>query len=135
MYGPNWSVSPKRNWKRWIVMNVNKAKPVIARFRWPDQFGPYMVRPPPYLINFYGIFNLDLFWSYDTTVEPVGVRDIYALEFKIFSNPLWVAFYLVCVGIFMTHACLGWKKVTPVLGDPKGHQDRVVKLGYIIFIV
>merc|ERR1712217_990325 len=23
----------------------------------------YMIRPPPYLINFYGILNLDLFWS------------------------------------------------------------------------
>merc|ERR1712066_1152999 len=62
----------------------------LFQFRFGDteQFGPYMVRPPPYLINFYGILNLDLFWSYDTSVEAVGVRDIYALEFKIFSNPL-----------------------------------------------
>merc|ERR1712190_48149 len=67
------------------------------RFGDTDQFGPFMVRPPPYLINFEGILNLDLFWSYDTSVEPVGVRDIYALEFKIFSNPAWVVFYLVCV--------------------------------------
>merc|ERR1712127_158735 len=67
--------------------------------------------------------------------QPVGVRDIYALEFKIFSNPLWVAFYVICVCIFMTHACLGWKKATPVLGIPKVHQDRVVTLGYIIICV
>merc|ERR1712066_980359 len=105
------------------------------RFGDTDQFGPFMVRPPPFLINFSGILHLDLFWSYDTTVQPVGVRDIYALEFKIFSNPLWVIYYLFCVGVFMTHACLGWKKVTPALGVPKLHQERVVKLGYIIFFV
>lgn len=35
----------------------------------------------------------------------------------------------------MIHACLGWKKVTPVLGIPKGHISKVEKLGYIIFIV
>merc|ERR1712107_605919 len=105
------------------------------RFGNTEKFGPFMVRPPPYLINFSGILALDLFWSYDKTVKPVGVRDIYALEFHIFSNPIWVAFYVISVFIFMTHACLGWKKVTPALGIPKIHQQRVVYLGYIIFIV
>jgi len=105
------------------------------RFGDTDQFGPYMIRPPRYLINFFGIPSLDLFWTDDETVAPVGVRDIYALEFKIFKNPAWSIFYVVCVLIFMTHACLGWKKVTPSLGIPKLHQDRVVKLGYIIFFV
>merc|ERR1711975_209940 len=31
---------------------------------------PYLVRPPRYLINFEGIFSLNLFWSWDTTVTP-----------------------------------------------------------------
>ena len=29
----------------------------------------------------------------------------------------------------MVHACLGWKKVTPVLGIPRGHIARVEILG------
>ena len=29
----------------------------------------------------------------------------------------------------MIHACLGWKKVTPVLGIPRGHIARVEILG------
>ena len=29
----------------------------------------------------------------------------------------------------MVHACLGWKKVTPVLGIPRGHVARVEILG------
>merc|ERR1711988_1460852 len=54
------------------------------RFGDTDQFGPYYVRPPPFLINFVGILSLNLFWTDDTTITPVGVRDIYALEFQIF---------------------------------------------------
>jgi predicted heme/steroid binding protein len=105
------------------------------RFGDTDQFGPYYIRPPPFLINFFGILKLDLFWTDDTTVEKVGVRDIYALEYQIFKNPLWGAFYVCAVIVFMTHACLGWKKVTPALGIPKGHHKKVEIYGYIIFAV
>jgi hypothetical protein len=105
------------------------------RFGDTDQFGPYYVRPPPYLINFSGILSLNLFWTDDKSVAPVGVRDIYALEFQIFKSPLWSGFYIFSVCVFMVHACLGWKKVTPVLGIPKGHISKVEKLGYLIFLV
>ncbi|CAE8717849.1 unnamed protein product [Polarella glacialis] len=104
------------------------------RFGDTDQFGPYFVRPPPYLINFWGIPSLNLFWTDDKSVEPVGVRDIYALEFQIFKNPMWSCFYIFAVCVFMVHACLGWKKVTPVLGIPKGHIQKVEIIGYIIML-
>eukprot|EP00448_Togula_jolla_P024662 CAMPEP_0170591762 /NCGR_PEP_ID=MMETSP0224-20130122/12574_1 /TAXON_ID=285029 /ORGANISM="Togula jolla, Strain CCCM 725" /LENGTH=1051 /DNA_ID=CAMNT_0010915643 /DNA_START=49 /DNA_END=3204 /DNA_ORIENTATION=+ len=111
----------------------------LFQFRFGDtnQFGPYMIRPPPFLIHFSTVLNLqlNLFWTDDTSIEPVGVRDIYALEFQIFQSPIWAAFYIISVFIFMTHACLGWKKATPVLGIPKGHYKRVEMLGNIIFIV
>ena len=58
-----------------------------------------------------------------------------ALEFQIFKNPLWSFFYIFSVGVFMIHACLGWKKVTPVLGIPRGHITRVEILGYAIMII
>ena len=58
-----------------------------------------------------------------------------ALEFQIFKNPLWSFFYIFSVGVFMIHACLGWKKVTPVLGIPRGHIARVEILGYAIMII
>merc|ERR1712107_477995 len=114
------------------------------RFGDTDQFGPYYVNPPRFLINFSGITSLNLFWCEPGTAttigdvlcdnKPVGVRDIYALEFQIFQNPLWTAFYIFSVVIFMTHACFGWEKVTPALGIPKGHQDNVKKIGYAIMI-
>merc|ERR1712222_129295 len=109
----------------------------LFQFRFGDteQFGPYFVRPPPYLINFWGILSLNLFWTDDTSVKPVGVRDIYALEFQIFKNPLWSLFYIFSVCVFMTHYCIGWKKVTPALGVPKGHIKKVEIIGYAIGIV
>merc|ERR1711930_4893 len=78
----------------------------LFQFRFGDteQFGPYYIRPPPYLINFWGILSLNLFWTDDVTVPKVGVRDIYALEYQLFQNQLWVAFYIGSVVIFMTHA-------------------------------
>merc|ERR1719191_48241 len=74
---------------------------------------PYLVRPPPYFINFLGLLKLQLFWVSDSTVDPVPVRDIYKLEFEIFKNLGWVAFYLFSVLMFMIHGCLGWKKSRP----------------------
>merc|ERR1719394_1734090 len=65
------------------------------RFGDTDQFGPYMLRPPEYLINFWGVFELDLFWTADKSIEPVGVRDIYALEYKLFKDSgLLACFYM-----------------------------------------
>merc|ERR1719356_1827228 len=105
------------------------------RFGDTDQFGPYFIRPPPYLINFFGILSLNLFWTDDTSVAKVPVRDIYKLEFQIFQNPLWSFFYIFSVLIFMFHACVGWKKaVSSVLGIPKLHQVKVNVLGYLIFL-
>merc|ERR1719248_20625 len=56
----------------------------LFQFRFGD-CEPYMVRPPPYFINFSGILQLQLFWSSDTSVTPVPVRDIYKLQYEIFS--------------------------------------------------
>merc|ERR1711920_226422 len=105
------------------------------RFGDTDQFGPYYIRPPPYLINFWGITSLNLFWTPDTSIAPVGVRDIYALEFQIFQNKVWSAFYIFSVCVFIYHGCYGWAKVTPALGIPKGHIKKVEKIGYGIFWV
>merc|ERR1719401_603266 len=111
----------------------------LIQFRFGDtsQFGAFMVCPPAYLINLWpGILTLSLFW--DATCEtPVGVRDIYKLEFQIFQNPLWAAFYVLSVTFFMFHACMGWKNCVNagVLGIPNGHKKRVHIIGYLIFVV
>jgi len=103
------------------------------RFGDTDQFGKYFIRPPPYLVNFEGILTLNLFWTENTDIQKVGVRDIYALEFQIFKNPLWSFFYVFSVFIFMTHAVLGWQKVVPVL-VPKRYVSKAALMGYCIVI-
>lgn len=145
-------VGLKRTWDMKLTMGVASGQLNLAisgimlltfmtihlfQFRFGDTsvFGPFFIRPPTYLINIWGILSLNLFWTDDTSVAPVGVRDIYALEFSIFKNNIWAAFYSVSVIVFMTHACLGWKKVTPALGIPQGHHKKVEVYGYLIFFV
>merc|ERR1712206_40470 len=97
----------------------------------------YYIHVPPWMINWYGIFSLNLFWDYDKTLPLMGVRDIYQLEFDLFRSTGWVAFYIFSVCVFMVHACLGWNKAvaTPKFGIPQGHQRLVRWFGYIIFWV
>merc|ERR550537_597488 len=107
----------------------------LFQFRFGDT-EPYMVRPPPYFINFEGILSLNLFWSYDTTVTPVPVRDIYKLEFEFFSNGSWVLFYIFSVVIFALHMCLGWAKAVPApaLAIPKKYHSRATHIGYALAV-
>merc|ERR1712100_889985 len=92
---------------------------------------PYLLRPPPYFINFEGILHLNLFWSYDTSIPPVPVRDIYKLEFEIFKSLGWCIYYMFSVSIFMIHGLPGWQKVVtaPSLGIPKAHHFRAAVIG------
>merc|ERR1712007_315834 len=68
----------------------------------------YLVRPPPYLIYFWGITKLQLFWTDDESVKPVPVRDIYKLEFDRFlgatdgTGLFWSFYYVFSTLIFMT---------------------------------
>merc|ERR1712048_771875 len=125
----------------------------LFQFRFGDTsvYGGYMIRPPPYLINFWGILRLNLFWTDDESVPEVPVRDIYQLEYSLFKygdnvcadgtngdeNFLWSWFYIFCVVIFFLHACLGWKKLTDSdhFGIPKGHRCKVKCYGVILLIV
>merc|ERR1719235_2169629 len=107
----------------------------LFQFRFGDT-EPYMVRPPPYFINFAGILSLNLFWTYDTTITPVPVRDIYKLEFEIFKSGYWCLFYIFSVVVFAVHMCLGWAKAVPApsLGIPKKHHNRITIIGYLLAI-
>jgi len=108
----------------------------LFQFRFGDT-EPYMVRPPPYFINFEGILQLQLFWTSDTSIAPVPVRDIYKLEFELFSNGYWVLFYILSVFVFAVHMCLGWAKAVPApsLGIPKKYHSYVTNIGYVLCAV
>eukprot|EP00450_Noctiluca_scintillans_P029453 CAMPEP_0194549464 /NCGR_PEP_ID=MMETSP0253-20130528/95220_1 /TAXON_ID=2966 /ORGANISM="Noctiluca scintillans" /LENGTH=399 /DNA_ID=CAMNT_0039396893 /DNA_START=22 /DNA_END=1219 /DNA_ORIENTATION=- len=108
----------------------------LFQFRFADT-EQYFLRPPPTLINWWPswLISLTFFWTNDSTVPLVPVRDIFLNEYKVLKNPVWSGFYIMAVVIFMTHACLGWGKLTlaPSFGIPKKHQCCVKFYGYLIF--
>jgi flavocytochrome c len=142
------SVALKRTWDVSINFKVSTGKMNLAfsgvsllgfmiihlyQFR----FGatePYLLRPPRYLVNFEGILTLSLFWTWDTTIEPVPVRDIYRLEFDLFKNMYWVWFYMGAISVFCTHMCLGWQKVVgaPSMDIPQRYQSKATHIGYVL---
>jgi hypothetical protein len=77
--------------------------------------------------------------SCDHDIVPQMLKD-WGLDMS-FSLPcveienFWAGFYIFSVFIFMIHACMGWTKVVPALGIPKGHHPCVNKIGYLIFVV
>merc|ERR1711972_71978 len=83
-----------------------------------------------------GLKKMDLFWSYDKSIEPVCTRNIYALEYQVFNRWYNFIFYLAAITVFMTHAMLGWKNASPVLGiKPKSLLPRVNILGYCLVLL
>jgi hypothetical protein len=147
------TIALKRTWEMSLSYPVTSGKMNLAftgvtlltfmmihlyQFRFGDT-EPWTLCPPPYLINVATVLqlSLNLFW-----VDPNGpnckqiatVRDIYRMEFEIFSSLGWVIFYLCAVIIFSTHMCLGWKKCVPApaLGIPKRYHEKAIHLGYIM---
>merc|ERR1719453_3014614 len=142
------SVALRRTWDVSINFKVSTGKMNLAfsgvallsfmiihlyQFRFGNT-EPYLLRPPRYLINFEGILTLSLFWTWDTTVQPVPVRDIYRLEFELFKNMYWVMFYMGAISVFCTHMCLGWQKVVgaPSMDIPQRYQSKATHIGYVL---
>ena len=86
------------------------------------------------MINFKQALTLNLFWDSDPSVKAVNVRNIYKLEFDVFSSMGWTLFYLSAVLIFATHTCLGWSKAVtaPALEIHPRHQRKASHVGWVL---
>jgi len=150
-------VALKRTWEISINYTIASGKMNLAisgvalltfmtihlfQFRFGDT-QDYELCPPPYYINIKGIFGntpdsiLSLFWiacPKDDEKLRVEVRDIYQMEFEVFSSFGWVLFYISAVCIFTTHTCLGWQKVVPApsMNIPKRYHSKATHWGYIM---
>ena len=58
------------------------------RFDDTDQSRLCYIKPPPYLISFWRITSLNLFRTHEGGIQPVGVRDICALELRLHETPV-----------------------------------------------
>lgn len=105
----------------------------LFQFRFGETVG-FKLCPPPYLINLAGILTLSLFYTWEKGCQQVEVRDIYRLEFEIFSSLGWCLFYISAVVIFSTHTCLGWQKCVTAasLEIPKRYQNKAAHIGYVM---
>jgi hypothetical protein len=146
------SIALKRTWEISLRSTVTSGKMNLAfsgvtlltfmmihlyQFRFGETEN-FTLCPPPHLINFATVLELkglNLFWEdVPTCAKPAVVRDIYRMEFEIFSSLGWVLFYMAAVVIFTTHMCLGWQKVVPApaLGIPKRYHAKATHIGYIM---
>merc|ERR1740117_415078 len=105
----------------------------LSQFRFGETV-PFLLCPPPYLINLAGALTLSLFYTWEAGCTQVAVRDIYKLEFEIFSSLGWCLFYISAVTIFTTHMCLGWQKcvTAAALEIPKRYQNKAAHVGYVL---
>ncbi|CAE8741438.1 unnamed protein product, partial [Polarella glacialis] len=65
----------------------------LCQFRFGDasEVSPYYIRPPESLVDFSR--SPPRFWTDDPSIQPVRVRNLYALQYKIFSDPRWTLCY------------------------------------------
>jgi len=141
-------VAVKRTWEISLKSAVDSGKMNLAisgvmlltfmtihlfQFRFGETVDFYLC-PPPYLINLAGILTLSLFYTWEPGCHQVPVRDIYRLEFEIFSSLGWCLFYISAVIIFSTHTCLGWQKCVSAasLEIPKRYQHKAAHIGYVM---
>jgi len=141
-------VAVKRTWEISLKSAVDSGKMNLAisgvmlltfmtihlfQFRFGETVDFYLC-PPPYLVNLAGILTLSLFYTWEPGCHQVPVRDIYRLEFEIFSSLGWCLFYISAVVIFSTHTCLGWQKCVSAasLEIPKRYQHKAAHIGYVM---
>jgi len=64
---------------------------------------------------------------------PEGIRDLYRLQLEIFSNPGYVAFYMVAMGVIFFHLWHGLSSAAQSLGVDHPHwTPRIVALGRVL---
>lgn len=67
---------------------------------------------------------------------PDGIRDLYRLQVEIFSNPGYVGFYLVAMGVIFSHLWHGLSSAAQSLGiDHPSWTPRILVLGRVLTAV
>jgi len=141
------SVALKRSWDismnytigtgRWnmLISGVTTLAFLIKHLsdiRFYPNFEYTMIWAPKYLIAFDGLLQGRVFAEEPGTGIHVRARDIYSREVVLFKDLNNVLFYSVCIMVFVTHLCLGWKKLIPAdaMQIPRDHQQMVIYMGW-----
>ncbi len=67
---------------------------------------------------------------------PGGLRDLYRLQLEVFSNPAYVAFYLVCMSVILFHLWHGVSSAAQSFGvNSPQWTPRIVTLGRVLSVL
>eukprot|EP00435_Cladocopium_sp_Y103_P039713 s1203_g10.t1 len=97
----------------------------LQDFRFYPEWDYVEIGAPPLLINFGHVFT-------DPNGPTVKARDLYTREVALFKDLNNVLGYSVALVLFVTHLCLGWKKLVPAdaMQIPRDHQQKVIYIGW-----
>jgi len=103
----------------------------LQDFRFYPEWDYVELGAPPMLINFGGILQGHVFTDPDG--PKVQARDLYTREVALFKDLNTVLMYSICLLLFVTHLCLGWKKLVPAdaMQIPRDHQQTVIYIGWL----
>lgn len=110
----------------------------LQDFRFYPTYDYVELWAPNYMINFEGIPSGRLFAAQpgQSDATPVRARDLYSREVALFKDINSVLLYTACIVTFVTHMCLGWKKLVPAdrMQIPRDHHATVKYMGWIAAI-
>ena len=102
----------------------------LQDFRFYPYYDYVELKAPPMLVNVKGVLSGHIFTDPDG--ELVKARDLYSREVALFKDLNTVLVYSICLALFVTHLCLGWKKLVPAdaMQIPRDHQNMVIYMGW-----
>jgi len=103
----------------------------LQDFRFYPEWDYVEIGAPPMFINFGGLLQGHVF--VDPDGPKVKARDLYTREVALFKDLNTVLMYSFCLALFVTHLCLGWKKLVPAdaMQIPRDHQQKVIYIGWL----
>jgi succinate dehydrogenase / fumarate reductase cytochrome b subunit len=67
---------------------------------------------------------------------PDGIRDLYRLQIEVFSQPVYVVFYLVCMAIIFLHLWHGLSSAAQSFGlDHPTWTPRILTIGRVLSVL
>ncbi len=83
------------------------------------------------------IFHLQQFkWgSYYETADTPAVRDLYRTEVEFFQDPIWVAIYVICMGLIFLHLRHGIASACQSLGAAETFGKRMLRVGMVAALI
>jgi succinate dehydrogenase / fumarate reductase cytochrome b subunit len=83
------------------------------------------------------VFHLQQFkWgSYYETADATPVRDLYRTEVEFFQDPIWVAIYVICMGLVFLHLRHGIASACQSLGASETFGKRMLRVGMVAAII